>query len=161
MRKLLACTPLILLAACGGQEAAQPFDPAEETAQAPAGAEAAPDGTPGAAGGVPADGLVRDTLPAEMHGRWGITSAACKNTGYPEGVTEVEARKVTGLEYWVDVERVELRPDGELVVHGTGHGEGETYDDSFGLRLSEDGKTLDRRVIGGPVDGRMFTLQRC
>ena len=130
MNRLAICLlPLAALAACSAEPDA-PADPATSPADPAPSASTEPVGTANA-----------DSIPAEFLGVWDYVEGDCLPAS--DLRLEIAPERFTFYESVGEVEQVERRDDGFLAVTLAMTGEGESWDNTLGLRLVEDGTILE------------------
>lgn len=135
--------PMIALAALLATACAAPDDGTADTAPAastpaPAPApspEPLPGPDPAPDPGIPAS----TTLPVEFHGTWAATAEACSGD-----VTHlvVEASRIEFYESVGEVLAVRQGSEDGIEVDLRLSGEGDTWEETYGFRLSDDGQAL-------------------
>lgn len=133
MIRLTLILPLALLAACS-QEPAAPDVETRNNAQ-----EATPPSLPEPAESSPPR-TAAGTIPAAFHGRWSANAADCEKEGDVTRLT-IAPRELRYYESSADVTAVSgTGPSISVTARYTG--EGETWDATRNLALSDDGSSL-------------------
>ncbi|WP_120717491.1 hypothetical protein [Tsuneonella amylolytica] len=160
--KLMLAIPLLALAACS-RAPGEPAPAAEDTA-----IPVEPDGSIGdgatplpetTATPAPA-GEVAATIPAALHGRWGMVPADCTSTrGDAKGLLTIGPKT---LKFYESVGTLALETArGEGMIRGQFEFSGEGMTWTRDVTLSATGDTLTRTERGGEEPGGPFTYTRC
>ena len=132
MIRLTLILPLALVAACSQEPASDAVT--QNNAQQ---AEPLSRPEPAASSPAPANG---STIPAAFHGRWSANAVDCENEGDVTRLT-ISPRELRFYESSADVTAVS-GTDRAISVSARYTGEGETWDATRTLALSDDGSSL-------------------
>ena len=132
-RLVISLLPLAALAACSAEPDA-PDAPVAEPSASPSATQEAPPSEPAAETEV-------GVIPAEFFGVWDYVEGSCLPAS--DLRLEIARERFTFYESVGEVEDVERRDDGFLAVTLAMTGEGESWDNTLGLRLVEDGTILE------------------
>ncbi len=105
---------------------------------------------------------VASTIPAAMHGRWGLVPKDCTSTaGDAKGLLVVSAKQ---MKFYESVARLaKVKSSGEETIRATfGYsGEGQSWTQDVDLNLTAGGKTLVRQDHGPDALPGPLTYTRC
>lgn len=161
LRTLIVVALFTGLAACSGEQAAQPEAVANVADESPA-ANAAATATNESVAAVDPDTPVASgpgqaaSIPAAFHGRWGMVPGDCTSTrGDAKGLLTITADELRFYESRAIPRNIQLIGPNEWRADLDYSGEGQTWSEKTTLTLSNGGNTL-RRMADGP-----WTYQRC
>ena len=153
MRIVLLASPVLLLAACA--EPADPPTPERDEADT----IAQPEGEDTTA---PSAMTPSDTIPAAMHGRWGLVAADCTSTrGDAKGLIEVSEKEIRFYESVGRVDTASATGDAGFRASFAFTGEGMEWTRDMQLSLSDDGNTLTRSEFGEDALAEPLIYTKC
>ncbi len=144
---VFSATAALAFAACSGSD---------EPAAAPTETSAASDAAPSASASTPTVA----TIPAALHGRWGLVPGDCTSTrGDAKGLLRIDAGS---LRFYESEGRIgEVTAAGPTTLRASFTMQGEGMDWVREMELEVDGSTLKRREFGPEAAAEGFVYTRC